>query len=82
MSTDSSPRDPNTPIYYEVLHGDAPKPDGFDYPLALAEARGFELGQGIIRMSEIIQAQMRGVVRGVAAGPQNREASDDAVPDA
>ena len=37
----------------EVLHGDATEPDGFDYPLRLAEARGFALGQGIIRMSAI-----------------------------
>lgn len=58
--------DPDTPIYNEVLNG-TNEPDGFDYPAKLAEARGFELGQGIVRMSQMIQASMNGLARGMAA---------------
>mgnify|MGYP000947858601 CR=1 FL=1 len=65
-------QDPDTPIYNEVLHG-GNDPKGFDY----AEQRGFELGQGIVRMSQIIQATMNGVTRGINAA-QAEESGDDA----
>lgn len=68
--------DPDTPIYNEVLHG-GNDPKGFDYPAQLAEQRGFELGQGIVRMSQIIQATMNGVTRGINAA-QAEESGDDA----
>lgn len=69
-------QDPDTPIYNEVLHG-GNDPKGFDYPAQLAEQRGFELGQGIVRMSQIIQATMNGVTRGINAA-QAEESGDDA----
>lgn len=62
--------DPDTPIYNEVLNG-TNEPDGFDYPAKLAEARGFELGQGIVRMSQMIQASMNGLARGMAAAQKD-----------
>lgn len=68
--------DPDTPIYNEVLNG-TNEPDGFDYPAKLAEARGFELGQGIVRMSQMIQATMGGFARGINAA-QAEESGDDA----
>lgn len=58
--------DPDTPIYNEVLNGTNP-PDGHDHPPVLAEQRGFELGQGIVRMSQMIQASMNGLARGINA---------------
>jgi len=58
--------DPDTPIYNEVLNGTNP-PDGHDHPAVLAEQRGFELGQGIVRMSQMIQASMNGLARGINA---------------
>jgi len=67
--------DPDTPIYNEVLHG-GNEPDGHDHPAVLAEQRGFELGQGIVRMSQIIQATMAGVSRGMAEA-QSEENDDD-----
>ena len=68
--------DPDTPIYNEVLNG-TNEPDGHDHPAVLAEQRGFELGQGIVRMSQIIQATMNGVTRGINAA-QAEESGDDA----
>lgn len=69
-------QDPDTPIYNEVLHG-GNDPKGFDYPAQLAEQRGFELGQGIVRMSQMMQGLSRGIARGVAAA-QAEESGDDA----
>jgi len=67
--------DPDTPIYNEVLHGVGGTPDGHDHPAVLAEQRGFEIGQGIVRMSQIIQATMAGVSRGMAEA--QKDVGDD-----
>jgi len=66
--------DPDTPIYNAVLNGEN-EPDGHDHPAVLAEQRGFELGQGIVRMSQIIQATMAGVSRGMAEA--QKDVGDD-----
>lgn len=69
--------DPDTPIYNEVLHGVGGTPDGHDHPAVLAEQRGFELGQGIVRMSQIIQATMVGMTRGIVAAQAEESSGGD-----